>query len=293
MIVHDYKKAEGEGESDDDEGSGGSFASFVHGALCIMGFLLMLLSASVNAMWQAHGPIHKCDPKSQGIPPATIWSWLEVLCVIWSWVHRIPEENHTVPGRLVHTLMWLALLFRQFGSVKEGCKGRLRHTKDDRVDRVDRTDRIDQVDAHDRTRPSKTKLTEWQRSRACTGVQRMFCAKGEPVIVEANIIIIEVANRSAFAGHELSNMGGNYMGYIPGKSGGKGAIDSRGKGDAKTRREEFRVREVQRARKSERVTLKNRLGQKPWVLREFGAGKPFPEEAISVHLKTLGMTDFS
>ncbi|KAH9006296.1 hypothetical protein EDB86DRAFT_3143518 [Lactarius hatsudake] len=83
------------------------------------------------------------------------------------------------------------------------------------------------------------------------------------------------------------------MGYIPGKSGGKGAIDSRGKGDAKTRREEFRVREVQRARKSERVALKNRLGQKPWVLREFGAGKPFPEEAISVHLKTLGMTDFS
>ncbi|KAH8977306.1 hypothetical protein EDB86DRAFT_3167203 [Lactarius hatsudake] len=87
------------------------------------------------------------------------------------------------------------------------------------------------------------------------------------------------------------------MGYIPGKSGGKGAIDNRGKGDAKMRREEeSRVREepsIQRARESERVALRNRLGQKPWVLREFGTGKPFPEEAISVHLKTLGMTDFS
>ncbi|KAH9004441.1 hypothetical protein EDB86DRAFT_1942359 [Lactarius hatsudake] len=87
------------------------------------------------------------------------------------------------------------------------------------------------------------------------------------------------------------------MGYIPGKSGGKGAIDNRGKGDAKTRREEeSRVREepsIQRARESERVALRNQLGQKPWVLREFGTGKPFPEEAISVHLKTLGMTDFS
>ncbi|KAH8985960.1 hypothetical protein EDB86DRAFT_3246244 [Lactarius hatsudake] len=87
------------------------------------------------------------------------------------------------------------------------------------------------------------------------------------------------------------------MGYIPGKSGGKGAIDNRGKGDAKMRREEeSRVREepsIQRAWESERVALRNQLGQKPWVLREFGTGKPFPKEAISVHLKTLGMTDFS
>ncbi|KAH8994747.1 hypothetical protein EDB86DRAFT_3243856, partial [Lactarius hatsudake] len=103
--------------------------------------------------------------------------------------------------------------------------------------------------------------------------------------------VVEYGARAARECSEVRN--GNGIG----KSGGKGAIDNRGKGDAKTRREEeSRVREepsIQRARESERVALRKRLGQKPWVLREFGAGKPFPKEAISVHFKTLGMIDFS
>ncbi|KAH9170882.1 hypothetical protein EDB89DRAFT_2071342 [Lactarius sanguifluus] len=48
---HDEEEAEDEDESYDDEGGGSSSASFVHGALCTAGFLLVLLSGVVVARY--------------------------------------------------------------------------------------------------------------------------------------------------------------------------------------------------------------------------------------------------
>ncbi|KAH9023561.1 hypothetical protein EDB83DRAFT_1987869 [Lactarius deliciosus] len=123
---HDDENAEDEGEShDDDAVSGGSTAGFVHGALCTVGFLLVLPSGAIVARYaRATG-----SPRASllhrllqfGVAGASIaggtlaYLFMEnhgssmahkvggiglvllyvVQCAIGSWVHRIPGESRT------------------------------------------------------------------------------------------------------------------------------------------------------------------------------------------------------
>ncbi|KAH9017323.1 hypothetical protein EDB85DRAFT_2294901 [Lactarius pseudohatsudake] len=123
---HDDENAEDEGEShDDDAVSGGSTASFVHGALCTVGFLLVLPSGALVARYaQATGSpraflLHRL--LQFGVAGASIaggslaYLFMDnhgssmahkvggvglvllyvVQCAFGSWVHRIPAESRT------------------------------------------------------------------------------------------------------------------------------------------------------------------------------------------------------
>ncbi|KAH9009495.1 hypothetical protein EDB85DRAFT_2282928 [Lactarius pseudohatsudake] len=133
-------KAEDEGESDDDEGGSGSSASFVHGALCIVGSLLMLPSGALMARYAnaTRSALHSTarysasafitggtlthlfmDNHSSSMAPKVGGAGLMLLyvvqCAIWSWVHRIPEESRTdVHGALLAGLGDVIILLAFF-----------------------------------------------------------------------------------------------------------------------------------------------------------------------------------